>query len=885
MNGRFVNIGERTNVAGSAKFKRLILDGDFEAAVDIAREQVANGAQIIDVNMDEAMLDSEAAMVKFLNLIAVEPDIARVPVMIDSSSWRVIEAGLKCVQGKPVVNSISLKEGEAAFVSQAKLIQRYGAAVVVMAFDERGQAETAERKYQICARAYRILTEDIAFPPEDIIFDPNVFAVATGIEAHNDYARAYFDATRAISENLPHCHVSGGVSNVSFAFRGNDTLRRAMHSAFLYHGIQAGMDMGIVNAGQITIYEEIPEDLRERVEDVLFNRGSQAADRLLEIAKSYRSGGGGGARPEADLSWRQADVGKRLEHALVHGIAEYVEADAEEARREATRAIEVIEGPLMDGMNVVGDLFGAGKMFLPQVVKSARVMKKAVAHLLPYIEAEKGAGAARTKGKILMATVKGDVHDIGKNIVGVVLQCNNFEVIDLGVMVPCAKLLEIARQEEVDMIGLSGLITPSLEEMCYVASEMTREGFDLPLLIGGATTSKVHTAVKIAPNYDGPVVHVLDASRAVGVAATLLSEARRQDFVRETRAEYGRIAEDRAGAGAGRTQVSLEKARANRAPIDWRAFAPPRPLSFGPIVFEAYDVATLIARIDWQPFFAAWELRGRFPAILDDPRVGAAARALHGDARAMLERIVAERWLRPRGVIRFWPANAVGDDIELYADDGRTRVLARFHTLRQQMARTDASRANLALADFVAPKDSGLPDYLGGFALSTGAEVEARAAAFRARHDDYSAILLQALGDRLAEAFAEHLHARVRREFWGYAPDEDLSNQDLMAERYRGIRPAPGYPACPDHTEKRALFELLGAERSAGIGLTESCAMTPAASISGYYFSHPESRYFGLGRIGRDQVEDYARRKAMAPEEIERWLARNLGYEPLGTAA
>ena len=883
MNGRFVNIGERTNVAGSAKFKRLILDGDFEAAVDIAREQVANGAQIIDVNMDEAMLDSEAAMVKFLNLIAVEPDIARVPVMIDSSNWRVIEAGLKCVQGKPVVNSISLKEGEAAFVSKANLIKRYGAAVVVMAFDERGQAETAERKYEICARAYRILTEDIAFPPEDIIFDPNVFAVATGIEAHNDYARAYFDAARAISENLPHCHVSGGVSNVSFAFRGNDTLRRAMHSAFLYHGIEAGMDMGIVNAGQITIYEEIPDDLRERVEDVLFNRGSHATDRLLEIAVGYR--GGGGARPEADLSWRQTDVGKRLEHALVHGIAEYVEEDTEEARRGAERALEVIEGPLMDGMNVVGDLFGSGKMFLPQVIKSARVMKKAVAYLLPYIEAEKDAGAARTKGKILMATVKGDVHDIGKNIVGVVLQCNNFEVIDLGVMVPCAKLLEIARKEEVDMIGLSGLITPSLEEMCYVASEMTREGFDLPLLIGGATTSKVHTAVKIAPNYDGPVVHVLDASRAVGVVATLASEARRQDFVRETRAEYGRIAEDRAAAGAGRTQISLEKARANRAPIDWRAVTPPRPRAFGPIVFEAYDVAALIARIDWQPFFAAWELRGRFPAILDDPKVGEAARALHGDARAMLERIVAERWLRPRGVIRFWPANAVGDDIELYADEGRTRVLARFHTLRQQMARTDPSRANLALADFVAPKDSGLPDYLGGFALSTGAEVEARAAAFKARHDDYSAILLQALGDRLAEAFAEHLHERVRREFWGYAPDEDLSNQDLMAERYRGIRPAPGYPACPDHTEKRVLFDLLRAEQSAGIGLTESCAMTPAASISGYYFSHPESHYFGLGRIGRDQVEDYARRKGMAPEEIERWLAPNLGYEPLGTAA
>jgi 5-methyltetrahydrofolate--homocysteine methyltransferase len=882
MNGRFVNIGERTNVAGSAKFKRLILDGDFEAAVDIAREQVANGAQIIDVNMDEAMLDAEAAMVRFLNLIAVEPDIARVPVMIDSSNWRVIEAGLKCVQGKPVVNSISLKEGEAAFVEQAKLIKRYGAAVVVMAFDERGQAETAERKFEICARAYRILTEDIDFAPEDIIFDPNIFAVATGIEAHNDYARAYFDATRKISENLPRCHVSGGVSNVSFAFRGNDTLRRAMHSAFLYHGIKAGMDMGIVNAGQITIYEEIPEDLRARVEDVLFNRTRDASDRLLEIAEGYR--GGGRARPEADLSWRQAEVGKRLEHALVHGIAEYVEADTEEARRAATRALEVIEGPLMDGMNVVGDLFGSGKMFLPQVVKSARVMKKAVAHLLPYIENEKD-GARRSKGKILMATVKGDVHDIGKNIVGVVLQCNNFEVIDLGVMVPCAKLLETARKEGVDMIGLSGLITPSLEEMCYVASEMTREGFELPLLIGGATTSKVHTAVKIAPNYDGPVVHVSDASRAVGVAATLASDARRPGFVGETRAEYARIAEDRAGAGAGRTQVPLAKARANRAAIDWRAATPPRPRALGPIVFEDYDVGALIARIDWQPFFAAWELRGRFPAILDDPKVGEAARALHGDARAMLERMVAERWLRPRGVIRFWPANAVGDDIELYADDERSRVLAKVHTLRQQMARDGPARPNLALADFVAPKASGVPDYLGGFALSAGAEVEARAAAFKARHDDYGAILLQALGDRLAEAFAEHMHERVRKEFWGYAPDENLGNEDLIAEAYRGIRPAPGYPACPDHTEKRVLFELLGAQELAGIGLTESCAMTPAASISGYYFAHPESRYFGLGRIGRDQVEDYARRKGLAPAEVERWLARNLGYEPLGKVA
>ncbi len=881
MKGRFINIGERTNVAGSTKFKDLILNGDFEAALDIARAQVENGAQIIDVNMDEGMLDSESAMVKFLNLIAVEPDIARVPVMIDSSSWRVIEAGLKCVQGKPVVNSISLKEGDAVFVRQAKLVKRYGAAVVVMAFDERGQAETAQRKYEICARAYRILTQDVDFPPEDIIFDPNIFAVATGIEEHNDYARAYFEAVRTIRENLPHCHISGGVSNVSFAFRGNDSIRRAMHSSFLYHAIEAGMDMGIVNAGQITVYEEIPDDLLERVEDVLFNRRSDATDRLLEAAQAYR--GPGAVRKEEDLAWRQADVGKRLEHALIHGITAHIEADTEQARQGTKRALDVIEGPLMDGMNVVGDLFGSGKMFLPQVVKSARAMKKAVAYLDPFMEQDKG--PAQTQGKIVMATVKGDVHDIGKNIVGVVLQCNNFEIIDLGVMVPCAKILETARREKVDMIGLSGLITPSLEEMCYVASEMTREGFDIPLLIGGATTSKVHTAVKVAPNYEGRTVHVQDASRAVGVAASLASDDRRNGFLREVSAEYRRMAEDRAAVGAERNQLPLAKARANRAAFDWRSVAPPRPRRFGPVVFEDYVVAELIPLIDWQPFFAAWELRGRFPDILDDPKAGEAARALYEDAQAMLGRIVEENWLRPRGVIGFWPANAVGDDIKVYADERRGRVLAAVHTLRQQMARGGPSRPNLALADFVAPKDSGVPDYIGGFAVTAGPEVDVRAQAFKARNDDYDAILVQALGDRLAEAFAERMHARVRGEFWGYAPDEDLSNQDMIAEKYRGIRPAPGYPACPDHTEKRALFQLLRAAETTGIELTESFAMTPASSISGYYFSHPESRYFGIGRIGRDQVEDYARRKGVAPEEIERWLPYNLRYDPAAKAA
>ncbi len=875
--GTFVNVGERTNVTGSAKFKKLILEGNFEAALDIARDQVANGAQIIDVNMDEAMLDSEKAMAKFLNLIASEPDISRVPVMIDSSKWSVIEAGLKCVQGKAIVNSISLKEGEGPFIEHARKVKRYGAAVVIMAFDEKGQAETARRKYEICARCYKILIEKVGFPPEDVIFDPNIFAVATGIEEHNDYARAFIEAARLIRESLPYVHVSGGLSNVSFAFRGNEPVRQAMHSVFLFQAIKNGMDMGIVNAGQITIYEEIPKELRERVEDVILNRRPDAADRLLEIAERYRSGG---QKKEADLSWRETTVNERLTHALVHGITEYVEADTEEARRHAKRPLDVIEGPLMDGMNVVGDLFGSGKMFLPQVVKSARVMKKAVAYLLPFMESEKAGQPRQANGKILTATVKGDVHDIGKNIVGVVLQCNNYQIIDLGVMVPCGKLLETARQENVDIIGLSGLITPSLDEMCYVAKEMEREGFELPLLIGGATTSKVHTAVKIAPNYHGPVVYVPDASRAVGVTGQLLSRDAREAYATNVRAEYTRLREQHARSQQEKVRVPLATARANKAKIDWKAYAPPRPAKLGVIALDDYDLAELTARIDWKPFFAAWELAGRFPDILDDPVVGKAARPLYNDAQAMLQRIVGEKWLRARAVIGFWPANAVDDDVEVYADDGRTHALATIHTLRQQMARDGQGRANLALADFIAPKESGGKDYVGGFAVTTGIGLDAVVDRFEKNHDDYSAILAKALADRLAEAFAERLHERVRREFWGYAPDEVLSNEELIEEEYRGIRPAPGYPACPDHTEKRTLFDLLEAERNAGIHLTESYAMVPTAAVSGYYFAHPEARYFGVGKINRDQVEDYAHRKDKPVPEMERWLAPNLNYDP-----
>ena len=874
----FVNIGERTNVAGSARFKKLIMAGDFDEALSVARQQVENGAQMIDVNMDEAMLDSEVAMVKFLNLIAAEPDISRVPVMIDSSKWSVIEAGLKCVQGKSVVNSISLKEGEEAFIEQARILRRYGAAVVVMAFDETGQADTADRKFEICERSYRILTEKVLFPPEDIIFDPNIFAVATGIEEHNDYAVAFFEATRRIKENLPHASVSGGLSNVSFSFRGNDPLREAMHSVFLYHAIRAGLDMAIVNAGQLTVYEEIPEDLRERVEDVILNRRPDATDRLLEVADEYR----GQAKSVVEESaWRQGTVTERLVHALVHGISDFIDEDTEEARGQVDRPLAVIEGPLMDGMNVVGDLFGSGQMFLPQVVKSARVMKKAVAYLLPFIEAQKDETAKRSsKGRIVMATVKGDVHDIGKNIVGVVLQCNNYEVVDLGVMVAADKILAAAKEQEADLIGLSGLITPSLEEMCYVAGEMTRQQFEIPLLIGGATTSKVHSAVKIAPNYNGSVVYVPDASRAVGVAQTLLSPTGRDTFVEETKAEYQRIREEHARGHRDRRLLSIEEARRNRAPIDWSDYQPPVPQQRDLQVIHDYDVAKLIDRIDWKPFFATWELAGRFPDILSDPVVGEAARGVYVDAQIMLKRIIAEKWLSPQAVVGFWPANSVGDDVVLYADESAREEVAVWHFLRQQMARERTDRPNYSLSDFVMPRETGRVDFVGAFLVTAGAEIERRAAQFEADLDDYSSIMIKALGDRLAEAFAEHMHERVRRTIWGYAPDEHLTNPELIAEKYRGIRPAPGYPACPDHTEKRTLLPLLGAEEAVGVSLTDNCAMWPASSVSGYYFGHPDSRYFGLGRIGADQVADYARRKGMELDETELWLAPNLGYSP-----
>ncbi|WP_026989307.1 methionine synthase [Fodinicurvata sediminis] len=875
---RFVNIGERTNVAGSAKFKRLISEGDFDTALDVAREQVENGAQILDVNMDDAMLDAEACMVKFLNLIASEPDISRIPIMIDSSKWSVIEAGLKCVQGKPVVNSISLKEGEEQFLEQARKLKRYGAAVVVMAFDSKGQADTEDRKFEICERSYKILTEQIGYPPEDIIFDPNIFAIGTGIEEHDNYAVDFINATRRIRENLPHAHISGGVSNVSFSFRGNDAVREAMHSAFLYHAIRAGMDMGIVNPAQITVYEDIPEELREAVEDVILNRREDATERLLEISEKFKKGGS--QKKEADLSWRESSVGDRLTHALVHGIADWVEEDTEEARQQFDKPLEVIEGPLMDGMNVVGDLFGEGKMFLPQVVKSARVMKKAVAYLLPYIEAEKG-GQQEAKGKILMATVKGDVHDIGKNIVGVVLQCNNYEVIDLGVMVPSAKILETAKQENVDIIGLSGLITPSLEEMSYIAAEMERQDFDVPLLIGGATTSRVHTAVKINPHYNGPVVHVLDASRAVGVASKLMSKTLKDDYVAEIEEEYKQVAEKHEKKGAGRKQVAIEDARANKLQLDWQNYTPPRPGQLGLMTFENYDLEELSQYIDWTPFFATWELSGRYPAILEDEKVGETARNLFKDAQEMLKRIIDEKWFSPRAVIGFWAANSVGDDIELYTEENRDEVLSYIHTLRQQMDRSGKNRPHLALADYIAPKESGVEDYIGGFAVTAGKEVEQISTELKKKNDDYNAILVQALGDRFAEAFAERMHQRVRKEFWGFVRDEDLKNEDLIAEKYRGIRPAPGYPACPDHTEKPELFNLLQATERTGIELTEGCAMTPASSVSGYYFSHPEAAYFGVSKIEEDQVRDYARRKGMSLEDAERWLAPNLAYDPL----
>ncbi|MEQ8652161.1 MAG: methionine synthase [Kiloniellales bacterium] len=876
MTATFVNVGERTNVTGSAAFKRLILEEDYEAALEVARGQVTGGAQILDINLDEGMLESEAAMTRFLNLLAGEPDIARVPVMIDSSKWSVIEAGLKSVQGKAVVNSISLKEGEETFLKQARLLRRYGAAVVVMAFDESGQAETAERKLAICHRAYRLLTETLDFPPSDIIFDPNIFAVATGIAEHDDYARAFFEATRLIKQEMPEVTVSGGLSNVSFAFRGNNRVREAMHAVFLYHATQAGMSMGIVNAGQLALYEEVEPELRTAVEDVLLNRDAGASERLLAIAEQYR---GGGRKREEDLSWREAFVEKRLEYALVNGIQSFIEEDTEEARRAASRPLDVIEGPLMAGMDRVGDLFGAGKMFLPQVVKSARVMKKAVAYLLPFLEAEGDGTQRRAKGKIVMATVKGDVHDIGKNIVGVVLQCNDFEVIDLGVMVPAARILETALAEKADMIGLSGLITPSLEEMSHVAGEMARLNIDLPLLIGGATTSRAHTAVKIAPRRDKPVVHVSDASRAVGVASTLISEERRAPFLEEVAEDYAALRR-RHGNGARSSRASLEDARANRLRLDWSVGGSPRPALPGRQILTDYPLEPLIARIDWKPFFAAWDLHGRFPEILEDKRVGEAARGLFTDAQAMLQQICEEHWVRPAAVFGLWPANAVGDDIEIYDDAERGRVKAVVHCLRQQMQRDGEGRANLSLSDFVAPRDSGHLDWIGGFAVTVGADLEARAEAFKQAEDDYAAILLQALGDRLAEAFAEHLHERVRRAFWGYAAEEDLSNEDLIKEHYRGIRPAPGYPACPDHSEKTTLFSLLSAESAIGASLTESYAMWPVSSVSGWYLAHPESRYFGIGRIGEDQVADYAKRKGLSLFDCERLLAPNLGYEP-----
>jgi 5-methyltetrahydrofolate--homocysteine methyltransferase len=874
----FVNVGERTNVTGSAVFRRLIREEKYEQAIDVARQQVENGAQIIDVNMDEGMLDSKGAMVRFLNLIAAEPDIARVPVMLDSSKWEILEAGLKCLQGKGIVNSISLKEGEDAFIRHAKLVRRYGAAVIVMAFDEQGQADTRERKVEICARAYKILTERVGFPAEDIIFDPNIFAVATGIEEHNRYGLDYIEAVHQIKETLPHALVSGGVSNVSFSFRGNNPVREAIHAVFLYHAIRAGMDMGIVNAGQLAIYEDIPAELRDAIEDVILARHPDATERLLAIAEKYRDEGGVQEKKE-DLAWRHWPVEKRLEHALVKGIDEFIEQDTEEARQQYARPLHVIEGPLMQGMNVVGDLFGAGKMFLPQIVKSARVMKKSVAYLMPFMEAEKTGGAAQSNGRILLATVKGDVHDIGKNIVGVVLQCNGFEVIDLGVMVPCEKILEAAREHDVHIIGLSGLITPSLDEMVHVAKEMERLNFTLPLLIGGATTSRAHTAVKIEPNYSGPAVYVTDASRCVGVAGSLLSEDLRDDFISQIRREYDEVRQRHAGRRAQNPMHEIAAARANAFHGDWHHYVPPRPAFLGTRVFDRYPLREIAEYIDWSPFFHTWELAGSYPKILDDEVVGEHARTLFRDARAMLETLVEEEWLTARAVVGFFPANASGDDIVLHADDARKQKRAILHHLRQQAVKPPG-QPNYCLADFIAPIESGIPDYIGGFAVTCGHGIEKHLDRFAASHDDYSSIMLKALADRLAEAFAELMHRRVRREFWGYAPDERFNNEQLIAEAYRGIRPAPGYPACPDHTEKATLFELLAVERNTGIRLTESFAMYPASSVSGWYLAHPAARYFNVGKIGRDQMEDYARRKGLLLREAERWLAPILAYEP-----
>ena len=876
----FVNVGERTNVTGSARFKKLIKEEDYEAALEVARQQVEAGAQIIDINMDEGLIDAEAVMVTYLNLLASEPDISRVPVMIDSSKWEVIEAGLKCIQGKGIVNSISLKEGEEKFIEQAKLVMRYGAAVVVMAFDEVGQADTKERKIEICTRAYKVLTEKVGFPPEDIIFDPNIFAIATGIDEHNNYAVDFIEATREIKRTLPHAKISGGVSNVSFSFRGNNPVREAIHSVFLYHAIQAGLDMGIVNAGQLAIYADLPEELREKVEAVVLNKHDNATEDLLEIAEKYR-GDGKQVEKKEDLEWRSWEVNKRLAHALVKGITEFIEEDTEESRQQATKPLEVIEGPLMDGMNIVGDLFGSGKMFLPQVVKSARVMKKAVAYLMPFIEEEKlsSGEAQQSNGKILMATVKGDVHDIGKNIVGVVLQCNNFEVVDLGVMVPAEQIIKEAIANEVDIIGLSGLITPSLDEMVHMAKEMKRQDVNMPLMIGGATTSKVHTALKIEPNLtDNQVVHVPDASRAVGVAQNLLSDEHRDDYVAGLKDEYERIRVERAKHGKVHKTSEIEKARANKVKIDWTDYTPDKPTFLGLKTFDDYNLADLVDRIDWTPFFSAWEIAGRYPRILDDEVVGEEARKLLADGQAMLKQIIDEQWLEARGVIGFFPANSVGDDIEVYADESRSEVTHVLHHLRQQDLKK-GEQPNYCLTDYIAPKETGKEDYIGGFAVTTGHKIDEKIAEFDADNDDYQSIMLKVLADRLAEAFAEHMHERVRKEFWAYQADEDLDNDALIREKYRGIRPAPGYPACPDHTEKATLWEMLKPGENAGMTITESFAMLPTAAVSGWYFAHPQSRYFSVTRIQKDQVDDYAERKGMDLITTERWLAPILGYD------
>ncbi|MEY3880955.1 MAG: hypothetical protein RIQ94_1751, partial [Pseudomonadota bacterium] len=872
----FVNVGERTNVTGSAAFKRLIIDGDFETALDVAKQQVENGAQIIDINMDEGMLESKEAMVRFLMLVAAEPDIAKVPIMLDSSKWDILEAGLKCIQGKGVVNSISLKEGEATFIKHAKLVHRYGAAVIVMAFDEDGQADTKARKVAICQRAYKILVEQVGFPPEDIIFDPNIFAIATGIDEHNNYGLDFIEATREIKQTLPYALISGGVSNVSFSFRGNNPVREAIHAVFLYHAIQAGMSMGIVNAGQLAIYEDIPLDLRDAVEDVVLNRhDGSGTDKLLELAAKYRGDGSSSEVKQENLEWREWPVSKRLEHALVKGITDYIDEDTEQARLEAERPLHVIEGALMDGMNVVGDLFGAGKMFLPQVVKSARVMKKAVAYLMPFMEADKAGGERQTNGKILMATVKGDVHDIGKNIVGVVLQCNNYDVIDLGVMVPAEKILQTARLEKVDIIGLSGLITPSLDEMVHVAKEMQRQGFTIPLMIGGATTSRAHTAVKIEPHYQGPTIYVTDASRGVGVASNLLSHELKNEFIKGVRAEYEEVRDRHKGREAKTKQHSLQDARNNK--FNWGSYESVKPSFLGLKVLEQFPLETLVWYIDWTPFFQTWEMAGSYPKILDDHIVGVEARKLFADAQLMLKQIIKEEWLGARAVVGFFPANSDGDDVVVYTDDSRTEVLEILHHLRQQNIKAPG-RPNYCLSDFIAPIDSGKADYIGAFAVTTGIGIEAKLQQFEQDHDDYSSIMLKALADRLAEAFAEYLHQLVRKDYWGYAKNEVFGADQLINEAYKGIRPAPGYPACPDHTEKGKLFELLNATKNTTIELTESYAMYPASAVSGWYFSHPDAQYFNVGKIDKDQLQDYAKRKGIAEEVAERWLAAHLHH-------